>query len=104
MELYLKKLSLFADDEYGRQFRRQFEDNRGSSELAMLQSPSRGELDQLEKAVAIMTPSERQNAADLTDDQVRKIADDAGIDPGIFAIFINGYVIERKKQKPNTKL
>ena len=104
MELYLKKLSLFADDEYGRQFRRQFEDNRGSSELAMLQSPSRHELDQLEKAVAIMTPTEKQDAADLTDEQISKIAEDAEIDPGIFAIFINGYVIERKKQKPNTKL
>lgn len=99
LDQYLKKLSLFADDEYGRQFRRQFEDNRGSSELAMLQSPSSDELGQLERAVAIMTVAEKESAHDLADDQIQRIAEDALIESGLFAIFINGYALECKKHK-----
>jgi len=86
-----------VDDEYGRQVRRQFKDIRGSSELAMLQSPSAEELDQLKKAVAIMTPNERQAPQNLADEQIQKIAADAGIDAGLFAIFINGYALECKR-------
>ena len=56
----------------------------------MLQSPSREEYEQLEKAVAIMTPAEKENAKILTDEQIQRIADDAKIDVGIFAIF-HGY-------------
>ncbi len=97
LELYLKKLSLFVDDEFGHRVRQQFEDIRGSSELAMLQTPSSDELAQLEKAFAIMTPTEKQNAENLTDEQVQKIAADAEIDAGIFAIFINGYILECKR-------
>jgi len=93
---YLKKLGRFVDDEYGRRFRRQFEDHRGASELAMLQSPTGEELAQLERAVAIMTADEKARAAELGDDIVRRIADDAGIDAGMFAIFINGYALEHK--------
>ncbi len=77
--------------------RSQFADNEGSSELAMLAAPSKDELEQLEKAVAIMTPSEKQNAADLTDEQIQKIAADAGIDPANLAIFINGYTLHCKR-------
>ncbi len=94
---YLQKLGRFVDDEYGRRFRKQFEDRRGTAELAMLQSPTANEMEQLEKAVAIMTPDEKQNAAALTDETARRIAKDAGIDPALFAIFINGYVLECKK-------
>ena len=85
------------DDDYGRQIRRQFADIKGSSELAMLQSPSAEELDQLKKAVAIMTPNERQAPQNLADEQIQKIAADAGIDAGLFAIFINGYALECKR-------
>lgn len=95
---YLKKLSSFIGDEYGRQFRSQFKDRRGSSELAMLAAPTREEYDQLEKAVAIMTLTEKESAEKLNDQQVLKIADDAGVDAGMFAIFINGYSLERKKE------
>jgi hypothetical protein len=90
-------LAAFADDDYGRQVRRQFADIRGSSELAMLQSPSGEELEQLKRAVAIMTPGEKLAARDLTDEQVRKIADDAGVDNALFAIFINGFILECKR-------
>jgi len=63
----------------------------------MLQSPSAAELEQLRKAVAIMTPGEKKAAGDLTDEQIQKIAADAGIDPAILAIFINGYKLNRKR-------
>ena len=85
------------DDEYGRQVRRQFKDIRGSSELAMLQSPSAEELEQLKRAVAIMTPNERQAPQNLADEQIEKIAADAKIDTALFAIFINGYALECKR-------
>jgi hypothetical protein len=77
--------------------RNQFKDLKGSSELAMLAAPSSAELEQLKKAVAIMTPEEKQNADALTDDQMQKIAVDADTDPGIFAIFINGYALHCKR-------
>ena len=62
----------------------------------MLASPSADELLQLEKAVAIMTPTEKEQAESLGDEQIQKIAADARIDAGIFAIFINGYCLECK--------
>ena len=94
---YLQRLGRFVDDPYGRQFRRQFADDRGSSELAMLQSPRRDEWKQMEQAVAIMTAAEKNAAERLTDEQVRRIADEAGIDPAVAAIFFNGYAIERNR-------
>ena len=70
---------------------------RGSSELAMLQTPSGDELEQLKKATAIMTPTEKENAENLSNEQIMRIAADAKIDSGILAIFINGFVLECKK-------
>lgn len=69
----------------------------GTSELGMLAAPSQEELVQLRKAVAIMTPAEKQDADSLTDEQTRKIAADAGVDPANFAIFINGYALNCKR-------
>ena len=40
-----------------------------------------------------MTPAEKINAAELTDEQIQKIAADAKIDPAVLAIFINGYAL-----------
>ena len=94
---FLKNLEVHADDRFGRRVRGHFKDIRGSSELAMLASPSGAELEQLKRAVAIMTPGEKRKAAELTDEQVQKIASDADIDAGIFAIFINGYALEKSK-------
>ena len=85
------------DDQYGTQLRARFQDNRGSSELAMLAAPKKQEFEQLKKAVAIMTPTEKENTADLTDEQVHRIAADAKIEAAIFAIFINGYVLHCKR-------
>jgi hypothetical protein len=63
----------------------------------MLACPSREELEQLKKAVAIMTPVEKTTAEQLNDEQIRKIAADAGIDPAILAIFINGYALHCRR-------
>ena len=91
IEQYLEKVARFTDSEYGRLVRTRFEDIEGGSELAMLAAPTTEELEQLKKAVAIMTPTEKQNADSLTDEQIQRIAADARIDPANFAIFINGY-------------
>ncbi len=97
IEQYLRKLSLSVDDSYGRQIRQRFRDTRGSSELAMLAAPSSEELEQLKKAVAIMTKEEKRNPCDLTEEQIQSIASDAGVDPGNLAIFINGYCLQNKR-------
>lgn len=97
MEQYLEEVARFADSKYGNMVRTQFKDIKGSSELAMLAAPTADELQQLKKAVAIMTPDERKKAHILTDGQIQKIAIDAGADPGIFAIFINGYALHCKR-------
>jgi hypothetical protein len=77
--------------------RSQFKDIKGSSELAMLAAPTAEELKQLQKAVAIMTPSEKETAENLTDEQIQKIAADARIDPANLAIFINGFALHCKR-------
>lgn len=99
IEQYLQKVARFADSDYGKLIRDQFKDIQGGSELAMLAAPTTEELDQLKKAVAIMTPEEKQNAHTLTDQQIQKIAADAQIDSGIFAIFINGYALHCKRNR-----
>jgi signal recognition particle GTPase len=97
LEEYIEKLALFTDDEYGKMVRSQFQDIKGSAELAMLASPTAAELEQLKKAVAIMTKEEKQNPCNLTDEQIQSIASDAGVDSGNIAIFINGYCLQRKR-------
>jgi hypothetical protein len=90
-------LAKFAGSEYGKMIRIQFEDIKGSSELAMLAAPTVQELEQLKKAVAIMTPGEKETANSLTDEQIQKIAADAQIDPANLAIFLNGYALHCKR-------
>ena len=77
--------------------RSRFKDIKGSSELAMLAAPNAKELEQLKRAVAIMTPDEKENAGSLTDEQIQRIAADARIDPANLAIFINGYALQCKR-------
>ena len=97
IEQYLEKVSIFSDNEYGKMVRDQFQDINGSSELGMLAAPKAEELQQLKKAVAIMTPIEKQNAGRLSDEQIQAIAEDARVDPANFAIFINGYILYSKR-------
>ncbi|MHC4623917.1 MAG: hypothetical protein ACYS4W_08445 [Planctomycetota bacterium] len=65
--------------------------------MAMLVSPSTDEVKELEKAVAIMTPAEKNTAENLSDEQVQRIAADAQVDPANLAIFINGYALHCKR-------
>ena len=97
IEQYLEKVARYSDDEYGRLVRNQFQDIEGASELAMLAAPSAEELEQLAKAVAIMTLAEKLNADRLTDEQVQRLAADAQIDPANLAIFFNGYALNCRR-------
>ncbi len=63
----------------------------------MLVSPTKDEVEQLKRAVAIMTEAEKNDAERLGDLQVKKIAEDAKIDQALLAIFINGYALYCKK-------
>jgi signal recognition particle GTPase len=97
IEQYLEQVARFSGSDYGKMIREQFEDMQGACELAMLVSPSAEELEQLKKAVAIMTPEEKQNADTLTDEQTERLAADAQIDPANLAIFLNGYALHCKR-------
>ena len=99
IEEYLQSLGAFVDDAYGRQMRNQFQTIDGKSELAMLCSPSRDEYEQLSRSVAIMTATEKESAASLTDEQVERIADDAKVDKAILTIFINGFALKIKSEE-----
>ena len=94
---YLANSARFADSDYGKLVRGQFQDAKGDSELGMLVAPTKEELEQFKVAVAIMTPEEKKNAANLTDEQVQKIAADAKVDPANLAIFFNGYALHCKR-------
>ena len=101
IEKYLDIIARFSGNEFGKLVRSHFKDFKGSSELAMLVAPGAGELEQIKKAVAIMTPKEKQNADTLTDEQTQRIAEDAKIDPANFAIFINGYALCCRRVPPS---
>ena len=97
IQQYLEKVARFSGDEYGKLVRGQFKDSRGQSELAMLAAPSPEELEQLKRAVAIMTPREKETIDNLTDEQIQRIAKDAQADPANLAIFVNGYILHSKR-------
>jgi hypothetical protein len=82
---YLEKAARFANSDYGKLIRNQFQDSRGDTELAMIVAPTKEELEELKRAVAIMTPAEKENASSLTDEQVQKLAADASVDPANLA-------------------
>lgn len=97
IDQYLEEVARFCDDQYGSRIRGQFRDMRGTSELAMLVAPTYDELSELRRAVAIMTPGEKQTADRLSDEQIEKIAIDAHVDPANLAIFMNGYALVCKR-------
>ena len=94
IEQYLDKVARFVGDQYGNLIRQRFADSEGRSELAMLQVPTGPELEELKRAVAIMTPREKADMAGLSDEQIQRMAADAQVDPANLAIFINGYVLQ----------
>jgi len=97
IDQYLEEVARFCDDQYGNRVRGRFKDVQGTSELAMLVAPTYDELTELRRAVAIMTPSEKQIADRLSDEQIERIALDAHVDPANFAIFMNGYALVCKR-------
>lgn len=99
LDEYLKSLERFVDDAYGRRMRSQFQAADGKSELAMLATPTRDELEQCRRLAAIMTADEKADAERLSDEQVARLADEAGVDKAIAAIFVNGYAIQKIKDK-----
>jgi hypothetical protein len=46
-----------------------------------------------------MTAEEKTNAEKLTDEQIQRIAGDAKTEPGLLAIFLNGYILHHKKRR-----
>lgn len=98
IEQYLAGVGRFVDEPFAKQLRKQFQDCRGSSELAALQAPSRDEYEQLCRLVAVMTPQEKADADRLSDPQIQKLAADAGTDAALAALFFNGFVLELRKK------
>lgn len=100
LDAYLEEVARFCESDYGKQVRGRFQDARGTSELAMLVAPTAEELDQLRTAVAIMTSAEKENAGNLSDEQIGRLAADAQADPANLAIFLNGYALRLKRTSP----
>ena len=104
IESYLEYVGRFCGSKYGRQFRTQFRDQRGTAELSMLKAPNKTEYDDFRRAVSVMTEEEKARADKLTDEEIQDIARRAKADPGNVSIFINGYVIEHLAfEKENNK-
>jgi hypothetical protein len=97
LEAYLAQVAAFVENDYGKMMRHRFQDQRGSSELGMLVSPTTQELEELQRAVAIMTPAEKAQAAALPDERIQSLAQDAGVDAANLAIFFNGYALMCKR-------
>jgi hypothetical protein len=97
IEDFLAHVGACRGQAFGRRFRSQFRDARGTAELAMLASPTDEEYAGFCRLVAVMSRREKQYPEKLTDMQIRELAATAGVDPGAAAIFINGYVLSRKK-------
>ncbi len=97
IEEYLQYVGRFRRSQFGKQFRSQFRDSRGTAELAMLAAPSEEEYEDFRRAVAAMTAQQKQCPEKLTDEQIGAIAQRSKADRGNVSIFVNGYVLARKK-------
>jgi len=100
MESYLSLVGGQRGSGFGRRFRSQFRDSRGTAELAMLAAPSEQEYQEFCQIVKAMTAKEKANVSVLNDEDVRGIAERAGTDGGLTAIFLNGYVLARQQAGP----
>lgn len=103
IEQYLEHVGRQRNSSFGRRFRQQFRDTRGTAELAMLAAPSEQEYDEFCRAVEVMTEEEKNDPESLTDQQIRAIAERSRADSGNVSIFINGYVLARKKALDSEK-
>lgn len=99
IEEYLAYVGRFRQSRFGKQFRSQFRDSRGTAELAMLAAPTEEEYEDFRRAVAAMTEREKQHCEELTDEEIGDIAQRSGTDRGNVSIFVNGYVLMRRKAR-----
>ncbi len=99
IEMYLQQVGQCRKSQFGKQFRSQFRDARGTAELAMLASPSEDEFNDFCQAVRSMTDEEKVNIELLTDEVIAEIAQRANADYANISIFFNGYILEKKKRK-----
>jgi len=97
IEEYLEYVGRGRGDAFGKRYRSQFRDRRGTAELAMLAAPSDEEYEDFRRAVEVMTEKEKVGVAQLGDEQIREIAQRAQADTANVNIFINGYVLALKK-------
>lgn len=98
IEEFLADVGCCRDSPFGQRFRNQFRDTRGSAELAMLAAPSEQEYKDFCEVVKVLTEEQKHNIEKLTGKELLEIAQQAGADPGNTAIFINGFIIEKKKR------
>ena len=99
IEMFLDQIGRFRQSRFGRQFRNQFRDTRGTSELAMLKAPTEDEFRQLCKIAEVMADSEKVKPELLDDNDIEDIASRAQCDRGIAAILINGFVLAQKNSQ-----
>ncbi len=69
----------------------------------MLASPSDKEFDDFQRTVETMTDDEKARPEILSDDQIKNIARRAESYAGNVSIFINGYVLARRKAEVGPK-
>jgi hypothetical protein len=103
IEQYLEHVGRQRRSDFARRFRRQFQDTRGTAELAMLAAPSEKEYADFQQAVAQMTERQKAHPKTLTDEQIRDIAQRARADPGNVGIFLNGYILARRPDSGKRK-
>jgi signal recognition particle GTPase len=99
IEEYLEYVGRGRGSAFGRRYRSQFRDMRGTAELAMLAAPSEEEYADFSRAISVMTDEEKTHPENLSDDEIREIAQRCGAASGNISIFVNGYVLARKQEQ-----
>jgi len=104
LEAYLEQVGQCRGQNFGRRYRDQFRDTRGSAELAMLAAPSEEEYEEFYRAVAVMSAQEKAAPEHLGDAEITEIAKRAGVDVGNVSIFLNGYVLATKATREQDEI
>ena len=99
IEEYLEYVGRGRGDAFGRRYRSQFRDTRGTAELAMLAAPTEAEYKDFSRAVAAMSAEEKAHPENLSDEEIRAMAARCGAEAGNVSIFVNGYVLSRKQRQ-----
>ena len=99
IEEYLAQVGRGRGDAFGKRYRQQFRDTKGTAELAMLAAPSEEEYEDFRRLVNGMTEQEKQHIELLNVEKIQEIAGRCGVNIGNATIFINGYVLALKSKK-----